>query len=209
MYAPLDYAWEVHAAWIRRYGNGVGRVVLVGMNPGPFGMVQTGVPFGDPDVVRDWLCVDGAVRTPSDTHPRRPVLGLGASRREVSGQRLWGWARDRYGSVDAFLQRFFVVNWCPLAFVDGGGRNLTPDGLPAADRRALETVCDEGLVRAMEVLAPSRVVGVGAFAAARATRVLGTSVPVGVMPHPSPANPAANRGWAAAADAALFAQGVL
>jgi single-strand selective monofunctional uracil DNA glycosylase len=203
VYHPLAYAWPVHEAWLRRYGPGRGRIVLVGMNPGPFGMAQTGVPFGDPTFVRDFLHLQGTVSPPSGLHPRRPVIGLESPRSEVSGQRLWGWARDRFGTADAFLRRFFVVNWCPLAFVDAGGRNLTPDALPAADRGPLQAVCDDALGAVLEELAPSRVLGVGTFAATRARRV--ARVEVGCLPHPSPASPRANRGWAALVDAELMA----
>ena len=31
------------------------------MNPGPFGMVQTGVPFGEVEAVRSWLQRAGEV----------------------------------------------------------------------------------------------------------------------------------------------------
>ena len=47
VYNPLDYARRSHEAYLKKYGSSLRRVVLVGMNPGPFGMAQTGVPFGD------------------------------------------------------------------------------------------------------------------------------------------------------------------
>ncbi|MCL1859942.1 MAG: single-stranded DNA-binding protein, partial [Proteobacteria bacterium] len=52
VYNPLDYAWNVHERYLRRYGDGRKRVVFLGMNPGPFGMAQTGVPFGEVAAVR-------------------------------------------------------------------------------------------------------------------------------------------------------------
>src|SRR4026209_220177 len=111
---------------------------MLGMNPGPFGMVQTGVPFGDVAMARSWLGVVGPVARPRDEHPKRPVLGLECRRSEVSGARLWGWARDTFKSPDRFFERFFVVNYCPLLFMEAGGRNLTPDKLPSAERAPLE-----------------------------------------------------------------------
>ena len=54
-----------------------------------------------------------------------------------------------------------------------------------------------------------RVVGIGAFAEARAKKALGgMGLPVGRMLHPSPASPLANRGWAERAEADLLAQGI-
>ena len=55
IYNPLDYARRPHAAYLRRYARAGVRVLYLGMNPGPFGMAQTGVPFGEVAKVRDWL----------------------------------------------------------------------------------------------------------------------------------------------------------
>lgn len=209
VYDPLAYAREPHEAYLCRYGALTGRVVLLGMNPGPYGMAQTGVPFGDPAVVRDVLGIRGTVGQPSRPHPKRPVLGLSSPRSEVSGTRLWGWAVSRFGSAESFLRRFFVLNYCPLCFMEETGRNRTPDKLPAAEREPLFALCDEALRGAVALLRPRAVVGVGAFAAARAAEALaGTGVRVGTVLHPSPASPAANRGWAEAAEKQLRALGV-
>ncbi|GAB1299935.1 Single-strand selective monofunctional uracil DNA glycosylase [Apodemus speciosus] len=76
IYNPVDYAWEPHRNYVTRYCQGPKEVLFLGMNPGPFGMAQTGVPFGEVNVVRDWLGVGGPVLTPAQEHPKRPVLGL-------------------------------------------------------------------------------------------------------------------------------------
>ncbi len=209
VYNPLDYAWEPHRAYLERFGGGGKEVLLVGMNPGPWGMVQTGVPFGEVELVRDWLGIHGEVRRPAEEHPRRPVEGFRCRRREVSGQRLWGWARQRFGNPDAFFTTFFVHNYCPLAFLEASGRNRTPDHLPAAEREPLFTACDRALERVVEALDPRVVVGVGVFAGARAAAVLGDGGPeVAHILHPSPASPAANRGWAEQATRQLEDLGV-
>lgn len=197
VYNPLRYAAPLHEAYLRRYGAGSKAVVLLGMNPGPFGMAQTGIPFGDVGVVRDWLRLEGKVGRPSPEHPKRPVLGLACPRGEVSGARLWGWARDRFRTPERFFSRFFVVNYCPLAFMEGSGRNRTPDKLPADEQGPLFAACDEALRRIVEALEPHHVVGVGAFATGRARKALdGAGVAVTTILHPSPASPLANAGWA-------------
>jgi single-strand selective monofunctional uracil DNA glycosylase len=209
VYNPLRYAAGLHEEYLRRYGGGRKAVVLVGMNPGPFGMAQTGVPFGDVSVVRDWLGLAGLVTKPPREHPKRPVLGLDCPRGEVSGTRLWGWARERFGTPDRFFDRFFVVNYCPLAFLEASGRNRTPDKLPASEQEPLFAACDEALRRIIGALGPRHVIGVGAFAARRAREALtGTDVELGTVLHPSPASPLANRGWAGAAEKQLLACGV-
>jgi single-strand selective monofunctional uracil DNA glycosylase len=209
VYNPLVYARAAHERYLERFGARPGRVVLLGMNPGPFGMAQTGVPFGDVAMVRDFLGIEAEVGKPRREHPARPVAGFACPRAEVSGTRLWGWARDRFGDADRFFSRFFVVNYCPLAFMETSGRNRTPDKLPPGERERLFAVCDEALRRAVDVLRPSHVIGVGAFAEGRArTALADAAIPIGTILHPSPASPAANRDWAAQAERQLAGYGI-
>jgi single-strand selective monofunctional uracil DNA glycosylase len=208
-YNPLTYAREPHERYLSRYGHGPKQVVLLGMNPGPFGMAQTGVPFGDVAMVRDWLKIEAEVSPPARTHDKRPVLGFACGRGEVSGQRFWGWARQRFGTPEAFFSRFFVVNYCPLAFVEESGKNRTPDKLPAAERLPLFAACDAALRDIVEVLGPRHVVGVGAFALSRAKEALtGRDVSLSTILHPSPQSPLANSGWAPRIEAQLAEAGI-
>ena len=209
VYNPLDYAWEIHAEYLHRFGGGPKEIILLGMNPGPWGMAQTGIPFGEVSVVREWLGFDFQVRRPVDEHPKRPVLGLACQRSEVSGRRLWGWARETFVTPERFFQSFFVGNYCPLQFLEASGRNLTPDKLKPEERQSLYQACDQALRSSVAVLQPRMVVGVGAFAENRARTVLGDDGPrIGRILHPSPASPAANRGWAEAATRQLTELGV-
>lgn len=208
VYNPLAYAWAPHEVYLRRYGAQRKRVVLLGMNPGPFGMVQCGVPFGEIEAVRDWMAIEAAVDKPAQENPKRPIEGFACERSEVSGRRLWGLFRERFGTADAFFAEHFVANYCPLAFFDHG-RNLTPDKLPASESAPLYAACDQHLKTLVETLQPEWVIGIGAFAEARAAEaLLGTKVKIGRVLHPSPASPAANRGWAEAATRQLTALGV-
>jgi single-strand selective monofunctional uracil DNA glycosylase len=196
VYNPIEYAWPAHLAYLERFGQPRKEVVFVGMNPGPWGMAQTGVPFGEVAVVRDWLGISAPIGRPGREHPKRPVTGLACGRSEVSGRRFWGWARSSFGTPEHFFARFFVANYCPLLFLEESGRNLTPDRLPTAERRPLEEACDQALRDTVRALGPTLVIGIGGFAARSAERALaGSGVDVGRVLHPSPASPAANRGW--------------
>ena len=207
VYNPLRYAWTPHRKYLERYGTGPKEALLLGMNPGPFGMVQTGVPFGEISFARDWLELKGRVSRPENEHPKRPIQGFACTRKEVSGARLWGWAKDRFGTPEPFFHRFFVWNYCPLAFMEESGRNFTPDKLPRTEREALYAVCDAALVQAVAALSPKIVIGIGGFAAKRAQAAL-TDIPIAVAPHPSPASPLANRGWAPIFETALREAGI-
>lgn len=194
---PLDYAWERHLDYLEQHGGQRVEAVLLGMNPGPWGMAQTGVPFGSPDLVRDFLGLSGPVRRVTRTHASRPILGFEGDRTEVSGQRLWGGVRDCFGAPDRFFARFFVLNYCPLVLQSETGANLTPDkhAKLLADAFA---ACDAHLAEALAILRPTTLIGVGAWAAKQGARVIearGLDVKTGTILHPSPASPAANRGW--------------
>ena len=209
VYNPLDYAWEVHQRYLERYGDGRRRVVFVGMNPGPFGMAQIGVPFGEIASARDWLGLEGAVGQPANINAKRPVQGFACTRSEVSGQRLWGLFRARFGTPEAFFAEHFIVNYCPLAFFEGG-RNLTPDKLVVAERRPLLAACDTHLRTVIATLQPEWVIGIGNWAETRAMEALGDmhKLKFGRILHPSPASPIANRGWADAATRQLVELGI-
>lgn len=210
VYNPLDYARSAYDQYVARFAGPGREALFLGMNPGPWGMAQTGVPFGAIPAVRDWMRLDGSgLRRPADEHPKRPIDGFGCTREEVSGSRLWGWARDRFGTPEDFFARFYVTNYCPLVFLADSGRNLTPDKLPAAERRAVTDACDRALRDTVVALAPRRVVGIGAWAERRAQEALqGLDVPIHRILHPSPASPAANRGWADGAERQLAALGI-
>lgn len=210
VYNPLQYARASAEAYLKRYCRPGPEVLLLGMNPGPFGMAQTGVPFGEVTAVRDWLGIHELVGKPDAEHPKRPVEGFECSRSEVSGERLWGWARRRFGTPDRFFERFFVANYCPLVFMEASARNRTPDKLPAAEREPLFDACDRALRATVEALGPPDwVVGIGAFAEGRAHAALeGLDVQIGRILHPSPASPLANRGWAEHAESQLEQLGI-
>ena len=208
VYNPLDYARDAHEQYLRRFAAGRRRIVFLGMNPGPFGMVQCGVPFGEIGIARDWLGIRDGVSRPALENPQRPIEGFACTRSEVSGRRLWGLFRDRFGEAEAFFADHFVANYCPLAFF-AGGRNVTPDKLPTTEAAPLYAACDEHLRQLVEALDAEWVIGIGAFAEARATEALaGRKLKFGRVLHPSPASPAANRGWAEAATRQLDALGI-
>ena len=209
VYNPLDYARASVERYLEMAARGCGQTLLLGMNPGPWGMAQTGVPFGTVSRVSDWLGIEAPVGKPAGEHTRRPVLGFETARDEVSGLRFWGWAEQRWGQPERFFTRFFVANYCPLLFLEASGRNRTPDKLPASERAALFEPCDEALRELVGVIEPERVVGIGVFAEQRARTALAeTDLPIGRILHPSPASPVANRGWAEQAERQLAALGV-
>jgi len=209
VYNPLLYAWKTHEIYLRRFGATPKDIIFLGMNPGPFGMAQTGVPFGEIGAVRDWMKIDGAIGRPAREHPCRPVLGFQCSRSEISGQRLWKLFADRFGAPENFFDRHFVVNYCPLTFLEAGGRNRTPDKLSAGERTRLSRACDAHLRAVFDILRPKWIIGIGAYAEQQAAEAAtGRRVNIGRILHPSPASPAANRDWAGQATRQLRDMGV-
>lgn len=209
IYNPLTYAWAGHRSYLEQHACSKKKVIFMGMNPGPFGMAQCGVPFGEIDLVRDWVGVYELIGKPENEHPKRLIEGFACSRSEVSGRRLWGTFRERYPDAKDFFADHFVANYCPLVFMEETGRNRTPDKLPAAEVEALYALCDAHLRSLVDALKPEWVIGVGAFAEGRAKLALkDVDVKIGRILHPSPASPAANRGWGEQATKQLEALGI-
>lgn len=196
VYNPLEYAREPFRQYLTKFASTPKEVVLLGMNPGPWGMAQTGIPFGELHAVRDWMQIDAPVGSPPVMHPKRPVMGFSCTKSEISGKRLWGWAKKTFQTPQRFFKRFFVANYCPLLFIEKSGRNRTPDQIRALERKTLQAICDHALRRTIEYFRPRYVVGVGKFAEKRARMAIhNRKIKIGGITHPSPANPQANRGW--------------
>lgn len=205
VYNPLQYAWDGYRQYLERFGSKTGRVLLLGMNPGPWGMAQTGVPFGNISSVREWFRIETRLaHTLPEQHPKYPILGMACPREEGSGKRLWSWARERVGTPEQFFDRFFVWNYCPLLFL-ANGRNLIPSALKADEQQALDALCTQALRQGLELLQPRAVVAFGRYAEQRARDVVGEKLPVHYLLHPSPASPAANKHWVTHAEQALGA----
>ena len=91
----------------------------------------------------------------------------------------------------------------------GGQRHACKNQCPASECAPLYAACDAHLRCVVELLQPQWVIGIGAFAETRAREALdGMKVSIGKILHPSPASPAANRGWSEAATRQLQALGV-
>ena len=199
VYNPLRYAWKAHRAYLSRVNERGVRVVFLGMNPGPWGMAQTGVPFGEIAAVRDWLGINVSVNRPENEHPKRPVEGFACRKSEVSGRRLWGLLQDRFESAERFFDQHFIANYCPLVFMEESARNRTPDKLPSSEREPLDRACDRHLNSVLAALQPEFVVAIGGYAEKCLQRSLdsgGLEAKLSRILHPSPASPAANQDWA-------------
>ena len=201
VYNPLRYAWHGFEQYAK-FSHGRKRIVFLGINPGPWGMAQTGIPFGEINAVKNFLGITRIPITPPEhQNLSYPVRGLECGRSEVSGKRLWGLFSSRFGTAENFFAEHFVLNYCPLLFIGrtnkGSIRNLTPDKLDPSDRMRLCRLCDYALIEAVETMKPDHVVGVGAFAYSRAKfALIGQRVTITKILHPSPANPRANHDWA-------------
>ena len=153
VYNPLDYARAPHLKYLRKYVDGPKKVLFLGMNPGPWGMMQTGVPFGEVSAVRDWMGIEAEVEKPAGEHPKRPVTGFACPRREVSGERLWRLIKELCGGrAEDFFRHCVVHNHCPLGYLASSGKNVTPVDMAKAEREELLRMCDEALAETIALL---------------------------------------------------------
>lgn len=198
-YNPLTYAGDNYELYLRRYADSPKQNFFLGMNPGPFGMAQTGIPFGEVNAVKHWLNLQAPIRPPADQHPKRPILGLNCTRSEVSGLRLWGLFQECFSTPEAFFQDNFVANFCPLVWMNESGANITPDKIKAQEISPVEDACLDYLETQIRLLNPTRLIGVGAYAGKKlelvARRFPNRTFTLGTLLHPSPASPIANKLW--------------
>ncbi len=198
VYNPLDYAWRSHFEYLKKISK-TPKAFFLGMNPGPFGMMQTGVPFGEVGFVKNWMKIETPIEKPQKEHPNRPVLGFDCQRSEISGKRFWGLFSQKYPNAEDFFKTNCVFNYCPLGFLDAGktAKNITPDKLNKTERLELEAICDSYLYDVLELLKPQVLIGVGKYAQAKleAVNKKPNRLVISII-HPSPGNPQANNGWA-------------
>lgn len=210
-YLTVDYAREGYEAYLEKFAGTPKRVLMLGMNPGPYGMAQTGVPFGEIAAVRDWMGLSPSIGRPENEHPKRKIMGMGCPKSEVSGRRLWGLFSEKFPNAEDFFKDHLVINFCPLVWMKDTGANLTPDKIKADEMKPVDAACQRHLLRLIELLDPQYLIGVGAYAEKKliaARDELGHRAETGKILHPSPASPAANRGWAEAAQRQLQEPGV-
>ena len=201
VYNPIEYALELHKDFLSKYVTGKRKVLFLGMNPGPWGMAQTGVPFGEVNMVRDWLDIKGQVQQPAQIHPKRPIEGLNCVRREVSGERFWNLIKDlTKNHKDNFFNECAVYNHCPLAYMATSGKNVTPVEMKATFKNEIFDLCDDALADVINLLDTKIVIGIGRHAVQRAEKVIEKNhlegIQVHFLNHPSPASASANKmGW--------------
>lgn len=202
VYNPLKYAGDMHLQFIERYAIKNTKVLFLGMNPGPFGMTQNGIPFGEGSFVRDYFKFDGIIKQPKKQLPSRPIQGLACPRSEVSGLRFWSLMQEHYGSADKLVGEIYVSNYCPLVFLEKTNRakNITPDKLPKENRDIITELCDTYLWDAVDIIQPEYLVGIGKYAE---KKLKNDKYPYSSILHPSPASPLANKGWGERATAQL------
>ncbi len=213
VYLPTEYAWASHKLYLEKFASGQKKVLMLGMNPGPWGMAQTGIPFGEIPAVRDWMGISTAVDKPTNEHPKRPIEGFDCKRSEVSGRRLWGLFSEKFPDAMDFFEDHFVTNYCPLVWMGDTGKNITPDKLPKHEMEPVEKACQKHLAAVISALQPEWLIGVGAYAEKKLIEVANDhftdqKFKTGKILHPSPASPIANRGWEPQAEKQLLELGV-
>ena len=196
-YNPLKYAWEPHKKYLENYGLLGAKTIVMGMNPG-HGMGNTGIPFGCPKKVSKYLNITGLeVKEPVKVHPKRRITGLECIKPEISGKRIWGLIEDMYGPPTNAFRNIFVLNHFPLWMFNSAGQNITPDKLKKSSADDIFKICNEYLSDIISMLNAEKIIGVGKYANKMAHKAIKENNLEGItieeIPHPSPANPLANK----------------
>ncbi|XP_059053181.1 single-strand selective monofunctional uracil DNA glycosylase-like isoform X1 [Achroia grisella] len=191
IYNPTIYARNTFEQYVRKYCNTKKKVMFFGMNPGPWGMSQTGVPFGEVASVRDWLHIIGPVGKPPTELSNRQVNGFNCKRPEISGKRFWGLFKKICRNPENFFHSSFVYNYLPQQWMKNSGANVTPGEFSASDMRPLYAICDPIFVKVLEIYEVETIIAVGKFCEKRAQKAIKQYLPnatiqIFYLPHPSP-----------------------
>ncbi len=207
IYNPLIYAKEMFYEYIREYVDSPTKYFFLGMNPGPFGMAQTGIPFGEVNTVKEYLKINKPIYKPEREHPNRKVEGLSIVRSEISGLRLWNLFKTYYPNPKDMKKNIYVANYCPLLFLSKvkTAKNITPNKLSKETREMLDSVCDRYLFETIDLLKCEKLIGIGKYAE---KKLKNDTIPYFSILHPSPASPLANKGWSEKVEIQLEANGV-
>jgi single-strand selective monofunctional uracil DNA glycosylase len=180
---PGRYGERWHARFRRAYPMSPRPLLVFGLNPGPYGMAQTGVPFTDlkrlesalPGLWKD-LVASGEPVTRPGLAP--PSLARHLTRTfESSSVRVYRFLERAYGRPELALREVVFVNPCPLLFIDPEtGANRTPADLP----RALRARKAAELVHAFEELRRATVLEAVAELEPRGAILLGRDVAAAV-----------------------------
>ncbi|XP_045776673.1 single-strand selective monofunctional uracil DNA glycosylase [Maniola jurtina] len=191
VYNPSIYARYTFEMYARKYCNTKKKIMFFGMNPGPWGMSQTGVPFGEISSVRDWLGIEGPVNKPPHEIRERPVDGFDCKRTEVSGKRFWGLLKTICGTPENFFKTSFVYNYINQQWMKSNGCNLTPGDFKVSDMEPLYNICDPIFVKILKLYEVEIVVAIGKFCETRAQKAIkkylpSSSIKILYLSHPSP-----------------------
>ena len=191
VYNPLTYARNMHLEYLKKSTGHGATILFLGMNPGPFGMMQTGVPFGAVSYVRDYLNIKNDVKE-FCLHPKHKIIGLETKRDEPSGKKLWALMQSLYPKSNELFSHITVQNYCPLAFLDDSGKNIALNNVK--NRKELESLCDNYIKDYILDNNIKVLVGVGVYAYEKLLS-LNLNLTVIKILHPSPLNPLSHKGW--------------
>jgi Uracil DNA glycosylase superfamily. len=206
----FSYAIDPFLEYLEKAERGSVRTLYLGMNPGPYGMYRTGIPFCDFVTKREFLKITASVdETFIDVDAVRGEKP-DEKRREVSGMRLWGLFESVYHSPERFFSSSLVLSYSPLIFFRSEGRraNIALSDVKSLDRKRIEKVSDEFLKRYIKELKCDTLVGIGDYAHRALVRCSDGERLLKIA-HPSPANPAANGDWAGRTYCYLKSEGVM
>ena len=129
---PGSYGAPWHRVFREIYPLRERPILMFGLNPGPYGMGQTGIPFTDVRRLRQCLPKMALTLRERGREPRVPGLAPRSLRRfftrefESSAVRVYRFLELGWGSAEKGWRSVGVANSCPLLFLDPEGRNQTP-----------------------------------------------------------------------------------
>lgn len=187
---PLVYAWHLHEEYMGKVPQGT-KILFVGMNPSPSSL--TGIPFYEKDAMTNLFGAPLLTQLLNEM----PAKYRGNETSE-SGQRFWEFVFKKFGSYDKFFRYCFIINYCPLIFMNKDGGNVPLDGFNDASQSLLKNlmaISDSGLKDIIDHIKPTLIIGIGRYAFNRVRQANTSNIKCYQIRHPSPATGMTSDQW--------------
>ncbi|XP_073819638.1 uncharacterized protein isoform X2 [Musca autumnalis] len=166
-YNPVVHAAEIHCNYLQKYLDSPKRILFVGMNPGRYGALQTGIPFGNITTVKIGMGLKGRITPTPGQRGKIRIRGLEAPEVEhdSSSTRFWRLISELFDGAENYLdllfEKCFVHNFCPLVFIDSDGLNVSLPYIEPNPRLFAE--CRKTLGKQITLLKPDLIICIGKF----------------------------------------------
>jgi len=161
---PALYALDIYQEYLTKFPPEPGAILALGLNPGPYGMAQTGIPFTDCRTASGALGMEMTIpgKAPDDLISRlKKANGKWRGTYERSSLGMYRFLILAWGDIKTAYRNWFVGNPCPLLFLDPERWNVTPADPRLRRMKEVGELRQRAVIGFSEILNPRGIVCFG------------------------------------------------